>query len=609
VTAVGAGRAELSPAGADLTPAGGWSAVDTLRLALWLAVVSGTLEGLYRLFQLGVRGQTIGMSPHVIWMAPVANLLWLVVPAILLVVPGRVFGSQRVPRFMLFFLAVLSLVLLYQSMHRAAAALLSAGVAWQVSRWVARSPRFVLMVRRTLPFLILVPILGGGVLAGSRWNHERRMLSSIPPATPDRPNILLIIWDTVRGFNTTIQGYGRPTTPFLERFSREGARFDLAMATAPWTLPSHGSMFTGRRPTELSARLNTPLDDTYPVIAEAFARAGYATGGFTANMSYCSREHGLARGFSHYQDFRLSPTGIIASSRLGIVLLQSDAIRRMFDYYDLPGRKSAAIVNREFLRWVDGGGDRPFFAFLNYFDAHQPYLSPEPYRSRFSFDPRSRFRPRTVDAKFSEMTAEEIRWSMGEYDGGIAYQDAVVDSLMNQLDRRGMLENTIVIITSDHGEHFGEHHRISHGNSLYRQLLQVPLVLRYPRRVPGGTVVSQPVSLADIPQTLFDLAGVTDSAAFPGRSLARYWGGTQRMDSSDVVFSEMPTARGARSYSVTANGYHYIRWFGRPPQLYRLADDAEETRNLADTPEASAVMHLFAALETSFTRQPAKSIR
>jgi len=363
-------------------------------------------------------------------------------------------------------------------------------------------------------------------------------------------------------------------------------------------------MFTGERATALSSGLNKRLDNQRPVIAEAFDRAGYATGGFTANMSYCSREHGLARGFSHFQDFLLSPSGIIGSSRLGVVLLKSAAVRSILGYFDLAGRKSAGIVNQQFLHWVDGRGDRPFFAFLNYFDAHQPYVPPQPFRSRFAFATQSRYRPRTVDAKFQEMMPGEIHWSMGGYDGAVAYQDAQVGHLMQELERRGLLENTIVVLVSDHGEHFGDHQRISHGNSLYRQLLQVPLVIRFPRRVPGGTVVQRPVSLADLPQTLFDLSQVSDSAAFPGRSLARFWDAAYRPDSTEVVLSEMPTSKAPGARSLIANGYHYIRWFEQPPQLYRLDDDPQETRNLAVSPDAAARLHEFEVLDARFARLP-----
>jgi arylsulfatase A-like enzyme len=584
---------------------GFWPA-DTIRLTLWLCLASGLLEGAYRLYQIFLRERAVGISPHIIWMAPLANLVWAFLPLLVLALLGRLRRgkNQRWPVTMVVTIAVLGLILLNQGTHKGAAVVLAMGVAWQLAPRLMRSVRFNRLVRQTIPALVMLIVLGWGALAFMRWNHERRMVAELPDAPGRRPNVLLLVWDTVRGFSMSVYGYDRPTTPFIERFAAEGARFDLAMSPAPWTLPSHGSMFTGQRPAVLSARLNVPLDGKYPVIAEAFTRAGYVTGGFAANMSYVSREHGLARGFSHYRDFRLSPSGILGSSRIGAVLLQFDAVRNLLGYFELPGRKSAGVLNQEFLGWLDAKDDRPFFAFLNYFDSHQPYLAPGSYREGFSLDVSSSFNPRWVDAEFRDMSAEEIDWSRSEYDATIAYLDAELANLIGQLARRGILDNTIVMITSDHGEHFGDHRRVSHGNSLYRQLLQVPLVIRYPARIPKGTTVGHPVSLTELPQTMFDLAGVKDTQVFPGRSLSRFWNPGFEPDSTEVVLSEMPTANGERAFSLAANGYHYIRWFGRPPQLFHLKDNPEETKDLAAAPEAAEVLRMFAALETRYTELP-----
>ena len=585
----------------------GFSPADTVRLAAWLCLAAGLLEGGYRFYQAILRDRTIGISPHIIWMAPLANLVWVFGPLLLLALAGRLRRGkdQRLPVMLALTIAVLSVILLNQGMHKLVSLFLALGVAWQLAPRMMRSVRFNRLVRGTVPVLAVMVIAGAGTLAAKRWNHERRIVAALPEAAAGRPNVLFLVLDTVRGFSLSLYGYGRPTTPFMERFATGGARFDLAMSPAPWTLPSHGSMFTGQRPGALSARLNTPLDDRYPVIAEAFARAGYATGGFAANMSYVSREHGLARGFSHFRDFRLSPSGILGSSRLGTVLLNLDAVRNVLGYFELPGRKNAGVLHQEFLGWLDDRGpDRPFFAFLNYFDAHQPYLAPKSFRERFSLDTRSPFKPRLVDANFREMTAEEIEWSMSEYDATIAYIDVELQRLMEQLAQRGVLDNTIVVITSDHGEHFGDHRRVSHGNSLYRQLLQVPLVIRYPARVPQGTTVAHPVGLAELPRTLFDLAGVSDSGVFPGRSLSRFWAPGFTPDSTEVVLSEMPTLKGERALSLAGNGYHFIRWFGRPPQLYHLQDDPEETRDLATDPGSAEILRQFAALETRYTELP-----
>lgn len=554
------------------------------------------------------------MPLHVIWTAPLTDVFWLSLPALLLYVAHR-FAPSRVTYAgaagVLIGLAILPLALLVTTMHKAVVILLGLGMGLQASRMIARNAGgFSRLVSRTAVPLVLLAVLACGFVVGIPTYQEHRALSALPEAAPEKPNVLLIIWDTVRERNLSLYGYSRPTTPFLERFAASGARFDMAIATAPWTLPSHGSMFTGRRPTELSARLNTPLDRTYPVIAEVFSGAGYTTGGFAANMSYCSRDHGLGRGFIHYEDYRLSIGGMINSSRLGQVLLKSSAVRSILGFYDLAGRKNAVQVNRGLLRWIDRRQGRPFFAFLNYFDAHQPYIPPQPFHTRFTFDSTVGYHPRTVDANFDELTPEEIHWSMGEYDASIAYQDSAVAELIAELDRRGLLNNTIIVIGSDHGEHFGEHRRISHGNSLYRHLLQVPLLIRYPDKVPPGIRIGAPVSLADLPQTLFHLAGLENQAGFPGASLQRFWG-TTKLPGEEVVVSEMPTQPSVKgAHSLIANGYHYIRWFERSPELYRLADDPDEVSNLAGKAEFSDIMSRFGVVERSlYPEQPAEANR
>lgn len=581
-------------------------------LVAWLALVAGLSEAAYRLFHKVVLGNVVLVPFEVVWTTPLVDFVWLGIPAVFLFAAHRLLPSKvTVPAVAgaLTALAVFPLLLLATTMHKAVVVLLMTGIGVQTFRIVARHRLgYERLIRRSFLPLLALALTSSVTIAVLQRLQERRAIAALPDASPDVPNILLVIWDTVRGGSMSLYGYSRPTTPFLETFARDGARFDLALATAPWTLPSHASMFTGRRPTTMSSRLNTPLDATHPVIAEEFSRAGYATGGFIANMSYCARDHGLARGFIHYEDYRLTVGGMISTSRLGHVLLRSRLVRDVVGFYDLAGRKSAAQVNHGLLPWIDRQAGRPFFAFLNYFDAHQPYIAPEPFRSRFTLDADAPFKPRTVDVKFHQVSEEEIVWSQGEYDAGIAYQDSVLADLVAELDRRGLLENTMIVITSDHGEHFGDHGRISHGNSLYRQLLQVPLVIRFPGKVPRGVIVSAPVSLADLPQTLLGLAGVKPQAEFPGASLERFWT-IPETAADEVVLSEMPTEpAGGSAHSLVTQGYHYIRWFGRPPELYHLQNDPGESTDLAADSANAPLLARFAALEqelglNSTTRQ------
>ena len=203
-------------------------------------------------------------------------------------------------------------------------------------------------------------------------------------------------------------------------------------------------------------------------------------------------------------------------------------------WYDLVPRskeheKNAESINRAFLRWLTGRSEptRPFFAFLNFNDAHSPYEVPDPTTAGFGLRPTSSSQRHTL-REFTGLdktllSTEDVRMFNDVYDDSISYLDRQLGSLLDDLTRRGLLENTLVIVTADHGEHIGDHQLFFHGNSLYRQSVQVPLVIVAKNGVPAGQMVAEPVGLSDIPATVIDLLGLGPDRTFPGRSLARYW--------------------------------------------------------------------------------------
>jgi arylsulfatase A-like enzyme len=169
---------------------------------------------------------------------------------------------------------------------------------------------------------------------------------------------------------------------------------------------------------------------------------------------------------------------------------------------------------------------RPFFAFLNYNDAHSPYEVPDPATPGFGLRPASCHDHRTLLSWTSldqaSLSAHDVRMAIDVYDDCISYLDRRLRGLLDELTRRGVLDDTLVIVAADHGEHLGDDLLFFHGCSLYRQLVPVPLVIVDPRRVPAGRVVSEPMSLRDVPATVVDLLGLGRDAPFAGRSLARF---------------------------------------------------------------------------------------
>ena len=242
------------------------------------------------------------------WIIPAGVTILVLVPAIVIALIARMRGGAvrlGVAVWVLSFVGFLD-VCARLPLEPWAALLLCGGLATQLVRMVRpRRTAFVRLVRRTVPLLagILVAIML--VTIGGRAWSEHRAASALPPSPAGARNVLLIVWDTVRASNLSLYGYGRPTTPNLERLAGRGVRFDLAFSTSSWTLPSHASMFTGRWPHELGVDWKSPLRDDVPTLAEYLSSHGYDTAGFAANLDYCSRETGLARGFVHYEDFPL----------------------------------------------------------------------------------------------------------------------------------------------------------------------------------------------------------------------------------------------------------------------------------------------------------------
>jgi len=587
-----------------------------LLLAAWF----GLLTGVGEVFLLAVKKyflhRLINVGADIVWMTPLAEMCVFAVPGVILYVmawrwPRRV--SLRSVVFLLAFLSFLSLLFMYYPLYFYAKLLLATGLAVQAARFVARHPDwFYRLVRRTVTWIVLLVVLLCVGVSVWRWSSERQAVAHLPAAQAGAPNVLLIVLDTVRAQNLSVYGYNRRTTPRLEQMAMTGVLFAKAIATSPWTLPSHASIFTGCFAHGVSADWKVPLDGTHTTLAEALAAHGYATAGFVANLAYCSYAYGLNRGFAHYKDFRVSAGEIILSSQLARRITNNGNLRSLVGYYDCLNRKRAAEVNAEFLCWLSKQQEKPFFAFLNYFDAHEPYLPPKPFATKFGpSGPRGKFWYDDNDAGRVDkwkMSPKEIQVELDAYDGAISYLDHHVGLLFDELDRRGLLGNTMVIITSDHGEQFGEHGLFSHGNSLYLPNLHVPLLIIFPSHVPGDVMVSQPVSLRDLPATVMDILGLEETPRFPGTSLVRYW--RSRKDPSDMgvwpLLSEVntevsivahlpdwyPVSKGDMK-SLLEGRYHYIKNGDGTEELYDVEMDPLELCNLIGFQEQQLTIERF----------------
>jgi len=616
-------------------------AAQVLLLAVWIGLIAGYIDlGLMVVKMRWIDRDFIRLGGDYTWLIPLGATILMLVPAIMLVLFARMrAGSVRlgVAAGLLSFVGFLDMSARLP-LALWGALLLCGGFATQLARLVARRPwAFLELVRRTVPLLAGALLLIILVTRGGRAWSEHRAATALPPAPPGARNVLLIVWDTVRAGNLSLHGYARPTTPNLEQLAGRGVRFDLAFSTSSWTLPAHASLFTGRWPHEVGVDWKSPLRDDVPTLAGYLAAQGYDTAGFAANLEYCSRETGLARGFAHYEDYPIDLfdtfNRYVALGRRLELADWACALGKLLERYsgrsyDVVPRshehvKNARAVDRAFLAWLRGrqGRRRPFFAFLNYNDAHTPYEVPDRSIPGFGLRPASSWDRLTLlrwhSLDKASLSYHDVQMAADVYDDCIAYLDRRLGALLDELNRRGVLDDTLVIVTADHGEHLGDHLLFFHGCSLYRQLIQVPLVIVDPQRVPAGRVVSEPMSLRDVPATVVDLLGLGRDAPFPSRSLARFWGQTGKAESqlSEPLLMETgkplvltnqgrePAAKGPMK-SLVARGMHYIRSADGIEELYALRSDPEERLNLAGSPAARAILQGFRDRLAAMLRRP-----
>jgi hypothetical protein len=553
-----------------------------LLLGAWFGLFSGFVEswGLLAFQRINWlnAARTVHESNEILWVSPLLNLILFVAAALVCYAVARMgprWPGLRITIFLFAAFAIYDWLYLTERLYNFACLLMAIGAGFAFQRWVfPRRQSAFRFWKKTLPWLAAVTVLAAIGVQGGEWWFERQATANLSTAAENTPNVVLIVFDALRADHVSSYGYARPTSPTIDKLGKEGTLFENAISTSSWSLPSHASLVTGRFQFEHGADNPQRLPwfgwgdssfNRYPTIGEALQQRGYRTGAFSANRAFFTRTCGFGRGFLHFEDYFNSPADALSRTLYGRLL------RRLYLWVtgrQFVLRKRADEVNRELVHWIDRDRQHPFFAMLNYFDVHDPYGGPEGYPN----------------------PAWELKTTIDSYDAGLKYDDDMLAQLLRQLHERALDNNTIIIVTSDHGESLGQHGLYTHGRALYWELLRVPLVLWYPGHVPAQLRVSRPVTNAVIPATIMDLIGAT-SEEFPGPVLSQSWKSPGSESSWPIPLSE-----------IARNPY--------PEDMEKIADQTEPTSTTGAmkslvTPQRHVIAHEYLGTQIYDTNQDA----
>ena len=405
----------------------------------------------------------------------------------------------------------------------------------------------------------------------------------------------MIALDTARADHFSSYGYSRPTTGNLDNLAKQGVLFETAVAPAPWTLPSFASIFTGLLPHEHAADATSPLPNGFLTLASILKLRGYTTVGFNANFLMGNKRTGLAQGFDFYEDGDDSLSSDLDS--IGAVKLFLYFFYQPFIRVDPLRRHNTHQVSQSVTHWFRNRSPQPFFLFINFYDAHEPYSPISEIGDEFGNahttlahrvdEEIHRFLRLVADPK----SAAELATVVAGYDSGIAYEDRQIGNLLRVLAASPEWSNTYIVVFADHGQSLGDHGHYGHlwGNGW--ELLHVPLIIAGPG-IPAGRRVTNLVSLQQLFATVLDFSEGASPAPEP-KSLRCYWTlPPASCNSQPLVISELALAE---SISLVTPEWHFIRDHDGNRELYHRPSDPLENANIALSPgyqkEVDALQH------------------
>jgi len=510
----------------------------------------------------------------------------------------RVAGSPWVGAFLLVIPVRIAGFLADTDLGQGAAVVVMVALVCAAAGWLARGPLGVRtgLVPPAVALLAVCAAMGIGTLWLDHGLPSGRFPEKPAALAAGRPNVVLVVLDTVRADHLPIYGYARNTAPNLLRFAAEAAVYRRAFSAGDMTLPGHGSMFTGQYASWHGAHLSPApkasgwrLRESSLTLAEILAGQGYRTMAVVANAGYMWPSFGLHQGFQLYDNrTTLLVYGLPYHLRRAMRWLVNGFVEQA--EMERTARRADQIT-RDSIHVVEQAvaSGRPFFLFVNYIDTHLPYLPPPPFDRQFPGKSARLHNSdllalrRTVLEKKRLPTDEEKQHMISQYDGAIAYVDAELNRLLTRLKQLGVHENTLIIITSDHGQAFGDNYLIDHGVSVYQDQVHVPLLIKYPGREPAR-VVDALASGVDLLPTVMDAAGLPAPPGIHGKNLR-----TIAKDEPRMVFSESFHDNLLAGWHPRFKRIERAMWLGSMKfihstsgkrEMYDLSKDPAERHNL-----------------------------
>ncbi len=344
----------------------------------------------------------------------------------------------------------------------------------------------------------------------------------------NKPNVFFVVMDAVRPDHLSCYGYARKTTPNIDKIANEGVLFENALSASIWSPPSHASMFTGLYPSHHGVLgENLYLSGEIPNIVEIFHSKGYQTFGICPNI-FITPHFGFHRGFDKFFDASLN-FGLLKKHFLDWIIFGFETEPRALMYRWI----YHAIIFQKIKEWITFSRkkNKPFFIFVNYFDAHLPHRPPQPFKQRFEGIRKQNVDLKKIEdcvnrrfgfpyiAREVEITKDEWDFVKSLYDAEIAYIDFFLGKVFDYLKKYELLSNTFILLTADHGENLGDHELAGHAFCLYDTLLHVPLILNFPKNALKGIRIPNLVSTVDIFPTLLDMLNIDRKYGVDGKNL------------------------------------------------------------------------------------------